>query len=88
MLFKGLIPLIFGLKNGNFKQILLSNWVSLRVRRDHLFRDRYETETRLGQNFETETETENKLVQNFETEIETENKLVQNFETETRPRIL
>ena len=29
MLLKGLIPLIFGQKNGNFKQILVSNCVSV-----------------------------------------------------------
>ena len=50
-------------------------------------RDRDETETRLGQNFETETETENKLVYIFETDTETENELVHIFETETRPRL-
>ena len=31
MLLKGLISLIFGQKNGNFKQILVSNWVSLHL---------------------------------------------------------
>ena len=30
-----------------------------RVRRDHIFRDRDETDTRLGQDFETDTETKN-----------------------------
>ena len=59
---------------------------SPRVRRDYVFRDRDETDTRLGQNFETETETENKLVYIFETDTETKNELVHIFETETRPR--
>ena len=31
MLLKGLISLIFGQKNGNFKQILVSNWVSVHL---------------------------------------------------------
>ena len=31
MLLKGLIPLIFGQKNGNLKQILVSNWVSVHL---------------------------------------------------------
>ena len=61
-------------------------------------RDRDETDTRLGQNFETENETESKLVPVFETEKsvtwyfrdrdETETRFGQIFETETRPRVL
>ena len=43
----------------------------VRVRRDRILRDRDETETRLGQNFETDTETDTRLGQNFETETDT-----------------
>ena len=46
----------------------------IRVRRDHLFRDRDETDTRPGQSLETETRPRPAFYQIFE--------------TETRPRLL